>query len=116
MKKLLLILTIMLATNICYAGQTCTTDCNEYGCTTKCVENYMQEKRMKIKTITDQIRRDFRAIFICEHCNIEEKGKGYDDEYFHRKVIPEMQCKECGKKADENYRPLSCKYPEGKQL
>lgn len=71
---------------------------------------------MKIERILSQIRRDFRAIFMCEHCRKEEIRSGYDDEYFHMKVIPEMICKNCSKKADENYRPLSTKYPEGFQI
>lgn len=71
---------------------------------------------MKIKKITDQIRRDFWAIYECEHCQTIEKGKGYDDDYFHRNVIPEMICKECGKKSDENYRPLGTRYVEGTQV
>ena len=68
---------------------------------------------MKIKTIVSQYRRDFNAIYICEHCGAEEKGSGYDDAYFHSEVIPKMKCKSCGKTADENYRPLTTKYAEG---
>lgn len=71
---------------------------------------------MKINTITSQRRRDFQAIYECEHCGKTESGNGYDDEYFHRKVIPEMTCKACGKKADENYRPLAPKYPDSQTV
>ncbi len=71
---------------------------------------------MKIKEIINQSRRDFRAIYECEHCGKAESGSGYDDEYFHRKVIPEMKCKECGRKADENYRPLSPKYDDNQTV
>lgn len=71
---------------------------------------------MKIKEITWQNRRDFQAIYICEHCGNEEKKPGYDDSNFHRNVIPNMICKSCGKKSDENYRPLATKYPEGMQV
>jgi ribosomal protein L40E len=66
---------------------------------------------MKIKEITDQDRRDFRAIYVCEHCGAEEKGRGYDDDNFHRNVIPKKVCKKCGKTAPENYRPLGTKHP-----
>ena len=66
---------------------------------------------MKIKSITNQIRRDFWAIYVCEHCGVEEKGTGYDDDYFHREVIPEMVCKACGKKASSDYRPMGTKHP-----
>ena len=67
---------------------------------------------MKIKEITSQIRRDFWCIYECEHCGHTEKGSGYDDSYFHKKVIPEMECAKCGKTAANNYRPLSMKYPD----
>lgn len=66
---------------------------------------------MKIKTITSQNRRDFTAIYECEHCGCEEKGNGYDDINFHRNVIPDMKCENCGKTAANDYRPLATKYP-----
>lgn len=62
------------------------------------------------------MRRDFRAIYECEHCGVTESANGYDDEYFHRKVIPSMKCKNCGKEADKDYRPLAPKYEDGVQL
>ena len=71
---------------------------------------------MKIKEILYQNRRDFRAIYVCEHCGHEFTGSGYDDANFHQNVIPKWACEKCGKKADENYRPLSTKYPEGYQV
>ncbi len=67
---------------------------------------------MRIQKITDQNRRDFTAIYECEHCGNTHKGTGYDDSYFHKHVIPEMTCKSCGKKADETYRPLATKYDD----
>ena len=57
---------------------------------------------MKIKEILSQIRRDFTAIYMCEHCDHEEEGNGYDDDNFHRNVVPMMKCKKCGKKASDN--------------
>ncbi len=72
---------------------------------------------MKIKRILSQHRRDFRADYECEHCGAVEKNKrGYDDRNFHENVIPTMKCPKCGKTADENYRPLATKYPEGYQI
>lgn len=71
---------------------------------------------MKIDKIISQNRRDFRAIFKCEHCEHTEQLSGYDDNYFHHKVIPKMICKNCQKTSDENYRPLATKYPEGMQI
>jgi len=67
---------------------------------------------MRIKEITDQSRRDFNAIYECEHCHAVVAGNGYDDANFHRNVIPAMKCKKCGKTADPNYRPLAPKYSE----
>jgi len=71
---------------------------------------------MKIKEITSQSRRDFKAIYECEHCGYTHEGTGYDDAYFHQTVIPGMKCSKCGKKASKDYRALSTKYPEGYQI
>jgi len=71
---------------------------------------------MKIKEIINQNRRDFTAIYECEHCGATEKRNGYDDANFHENAIPKMICPQCGKTAGENYRPLSTKYPEGYQI
>lgn len=67
---------------------------------------------MKIKKITSQHRRDFQAIYECEHCGYEESGYGYDDANFHNNVIPKMTCSKCGKGQANDYRPLTTKYPE----
>ena len=67
---------------------------------------------MKIQRIERQHRRDFYAIYECEHCGHTERGSGYDDANFHRNVIPAMACEKCGKIADETYRPLTTKYAE----
>ena len=66
---------------------------------------------MKIKEITTQHRRDFTAIYECDHCGFEHSGTGYDDDYFHQNVIPKMTCLECGKSAGDDYRPLATRYP-----
>ena len=52
---------------------------------------------MRIKTRLHQSRRDFDAIYECEHCGFEKEDRGYDDAYFHSTVIPSMTCSECGK-------------------
>ena len=67
---------------------------------------------MKIQEIKSQHRRDFNAIYECEHCGCETEGSGYDDENFHKNVIPKMECQECKQTAPESYRPLATKYPE----
>ena len=65
---------------------------------------------MKIQKITSQSRRDFYAVYECEHCGHTYTGLGYDDDYFHRTVIPNKTCPKCGKKASDDYRPLATKY------
>lgn len=66
---------------------------------------------MKIKEIISQYRRDFTAIYECEHCGkTTGEMSGYDDDHFHRNVIPDWICKHCGCKAAETYRPLATKY------
>jgi len=71
---------------------------------------------MRIKEIKSQHRRDFKAIFECEHCGATEEKGGYDDAYYHNEVIPNMECKECGKKSPKDYIPNATKYPEGYQV
>lgn len=68
---------------------------------------------MKIKRIISQHRRDFTAIYVCEHCGYEMEKSGYDDSNFHRNVIPNMKCPQCGKIAEPDYQPLATKYPDG---
>lgn len=71
---------------------------------------------MRIITIISQHRRDFKAVYECEHCGHTHEGSGYDDTYFHNTVIPARECSACKKKAAENYKPLTPKYPDGFQL
>ena len=68
---------------------------------------------MYIKEIISQHRRDFTAIYKCEHCGHEEESYGYDDAFFHASVIPNMTCKSCEKKAGKDYVPMKTRYPEG---
>ena len=52
---------------------------------------------MRIKEITSQSRRDFRAVMVCEGCGHEQKlTSGYDDRNYHDNVIPAMKCEKCG--------------------
>ena len=67
---------------------------------------------MRIKKILDQHRRDFYAIYECDHCDYTCEGQGYDDDHFHQYVIPQMVCPICGKTASEDYRPLTTKYDD----
>jgi transcription elongation factor Elf1 len=66
---------------------------------------------MKIKTIHTQSRRDFTATLECEHCEHEQRlSHGYDDDNFHRNVIPKIPCGKCGQCSPTDYRPLTTKY------
>lgn len=71
---------------------------------------------MRIKEIVSQYRRDFTALYECEHCGHEFKSSGYDDANFHQNVVPNFQCEKRGKSAGENYRALSTKYPAEMQM
>ena len=65
---------------------------------------------MKIKQITSRNRRDFYAIYICEHCDHERSGDGYDDDFFHNMVIPRKVCEKCEKNSADDYQPIATKY------
>ena len=68
-------------------------------------------KNVKIKNFNLQHRRDFWADMVCEHCgHVEKDVKGYDDDFFHQNVIPNKECKNCGKKAPDDYIPMKTKY------
>lgn len=71
---------------------------------------------MKIKEIVSQHRRDFYAIYECEHCGFVKEAYGYDDANFHQNVIPKMTCEKCGRTTPQTYRPLATRYPEGRQV
>lgn len=70
---------------------------------------------MKIQKILSQNRRDFQAIYECQHCGDTKEGGGYDDSNFHQNVIPTMKCKECGKTGGED-RPLAPKYSDSQTV
>ena len=65
---------------------------------------------MRIKKILSRNRRDFSAIYECEHCESTSTGVGYDDDHFHQKVIPKIVCSACGEVARSKYSPLATKY------
>jgi hypothetical protein len=53
---------------------------------------------MNIKKITFESGNDFSAVMECEHCKATQKlTSGYDDNFYHTRVIPAMTCKSCGK-------------------
>ena len=68
---------------------------------------------MRIKEILRQHRRDFTAVYECEHCGVTAQGYGYDDTNFHENVIPTRECPSCGRTTAEDYVPRPTKYPDG---
>ena len=53
---------------------------------------------MKIKEITSHMGNDFSATMECEHCgHLAKLTTGYDDSFYHSRVIPAMRCIKCGK-------------------
>lgn len=56
---------------------------------------------MKISKVTYKHSNDFKADFECEWCGYSENEWGYNDHYFHSKVIPNMKCKKCDKSSKE---------------
>lgn len=70
---------------------------------------------MYIKEIISQTRRDFTAIYKCD-CGHEQEGGGYDDDNFHKNVIPQMICDSCGKKGNDEYAPRKTKYESWEQV
>ena len=54
---------------------------------------------MKIKEVTWQNRNDFYAILECEHCDNDTQilKTGYNDVYYHTRVLPSITCAECKK-------------------
>lgn len=67
---------------------------------------------MIIKEIKNQHRRDFTAVYKCEHCGDEHEGSGYDDANFHQNVVPAMKCRKCGKTAVDASAARAPKYDE----
>ena len=69
---------------------------------------------MRIKEMIHQHRRDFSAIFECEHCDyLVRIENGYDDRNYHENVIPRMVCGQCEKTSPDTYVPRETKYMEG---
>ena len=67
---------------------------------------------MIIKKILTRNRRDFTAIYACEHCADEHEGYGYDDTNFHESVMPDMKCKKCGKSQEVEQAAMQPRHPE----
>lgn len=75
---------------------------------------------MKITKITWQHRRDFDADVQCEFCdNRERLESGYDDDNYHRNVVPNIKCKKCEKSTISEkgvIDEVQTRYPEGYQI
>jgi transcription elongation factor Elf1 len=78
------------------------------------------KKKMRIKRLVSQYRRDFAALMECEFCGYQKmNNSGYDDRYYHDNVIPNMRCDKCGEstisKGGEIERRAT-RYPEDYQI
>jgi DNA-directed RNA polymerase subunit RPC12/RpoP len=73
---------------------------------------------MFILKIISRNRRDFYAVYKCEHCGHETgEQPGYDDANYHDNVIPEMECDDCGKSSGGvPFDPQAPRYEEGLQV
>ncbi len=70
---------------------------------------------MRLIEKRNQHRRDFTGLYRCEGCGHEQTGNGYDDTYFHRQVIPAMECKACGESTNSletEPQPMATKYAD----
>ena len=56
---------------------------------------------MQLTKMKNKIRNDFTGVYVCEFCKFQEESYGYDDNDFHRNVIPKMKCKACKKSTNE---------------
>lgn len=69
---------------------------------------------MRIKKILSRNRRDFQAVYECEHCKNTYEDSGYDDAHFHESVVPNMKCKLCKGTSPEGFQPLIPRYSADK--
>lgn len=62
---------------------------------------------MKIFKINSQSTTAFLADLICEYCgNVKINVLGYDDDFFHEKIMPIMKCEKCGSKTRNKGKQL----------
>ncbi len=71
---------------------------------------------MRNKKMISRNRRDFVAIYECEHCEGTIQQSGYDDRKFHHEVMQAMLCEHCEKTSPPGYRPQETRYPEHMQV
>ena len=62
---------------------------------------------MKILEYLSEHCNDFSATLECEHCGHAGKlTSGYHDGHYHNKVIPSINCAECGVNRDGTNMPM----------
>ena len=68
----------------------------------------------------NQHRRDLDIDMECESCGQQETyNSAYDDRNFWDNVIPNRECKNCGKSSNDlgtDRQSIATKYPEGFQV
>jgi hypothetical protein len=71
---------------------------------------------MQVTKRYNQYRRDLKIDMKCEGCGFIETGaSAYDDTNFWANVVPDFECKGCGKSSNElGFEPedVHTKYPE----
>lgn len=62
---------------------------------------------MKILRLNEGNGRDLYGELVCEHCNaVSLLQGGYNDAFWHTRVLPAWHCEECGKnRAGEQIHP-----------
>lgn len=75
---------------------------------------------MKVTKRYNQRRRDLSIDMECENCGEKASyGSAYDDTNFWVNVVPNFECKKCGKSTNDlGLKPedTHTRYPEGMQL
>ncbi len=60
---------------------------------------------MRIAKVIARHNKQMNLRFECEYCGYVFIGTGYDCEYFHESVVPELACDSCGKTAGSGFVP-----------
>lgn len=67
---------------------------------------------MRIAEILWSHRNDYKALMVCEHCGHEQTDDaGYNDAFYHQRVIPAMHCGWCGLDREGNQKSVPSSTP-----
>ncbi len=73
---------------------------------------------MKIHTIRPHTGNDLFGTLVCEYCNHSQKLlNGYNDNHWHRKVLPATHCDHCLRNRKGGYpTPALQNYNQGRRI